>query len=127
MVGDCVEDFALLEPRLYVQNVVGEICGMVSVGELSLQDVVFGRCWFARGDGSVEILGLGSRVRGNDGVGFGDFQVRVFEGRGLRLTLALVARDTSVVWEFVVRRVHVEYARRISIHVLEMSLIAYHR
>ena len=104
-----------------------EIDGVGSERPLFVESVVFGRFWFARGDGSVRILGLGSRVRGNDGVGFGDFQVRVFEGRGLRLTLALVARDTSVVWEFVVRRVHVEYARRISIHVLEMSLIAYHR
>ena len=75
--------------------------------------VVFGRYGFACGDGPVEIFGLGSRVRGNDGVGLGHLQVRVFEGRGFRLTFALVARKTSVVWEFVVRRVHVEYARRL--------------
>ena len=127
VVGESVEDVALFVPRFDVQDAFCELRRVGPECPLFGDAVVFRRFWFARGDGTVRILGLGSRVRGNDGVGLGDLQVRVFEGRGLRLTFALVPRKTSVVWEFVVRRVHVEYGLRVSIHMLEMYLVAYHR
>ena len=90
---DGFEDFALFVPRLYVQNVVGEICGMVSVGELSLQDVVFRRCGFARGDGTVGVLGL-RIVVGR----FGNEVVRVLVRRVFIAAFPLVSRDTPSVW-----------------------------
>ena len=86
--------------------------------------VVFWRDGFACGDRTVRVLGLGSRVRGNDGVGlFGNEVVGVLAGRASVPGFALVSRDSSFVGVF---SWHVHLDCRVpgdSTHVYVMSTV----
>ena len=107
VICEGVEDFALFMPRLDVQYTFSEPAGLVSEKPLVVDLVVFRWFWLASGDGTVWVLGLGSRVhgndvvvRGNDGRCFGSEDVGVLAGCAFILGFALVSRDASFVRVF---------------------------